>query len=328
MQGSFTLFSEEGADAEMRAHCLPNSQAWRVWVTWMVMASAGCGGCQKPPVPEVPDGGSSTALAQQPDVPPELRWSPLLGEADSTNRYPATVMVIVHDAADSSKHQECSGVLVSPRLVLTAGHCVCQRREAASQDAFLMDGAHCAKQATVVLNTYEPATPEEPAEAWSVNQPGRVRPHPRLQLVLDREGKVVSSRADLAVLVLEEPVGKHIPPIPLAQKGARVGEVLIVVGYGYAEGPGALDSKRRFSQERVMGILEPGEERFFFGRPELYAYRGDMGGPCLREEARGPVLVGISNRGLGQQPALTSILPYQEWLLGEIQLAAQSAPIP
>src|SRR4051794_32674853 len=98
MQGSFTLFREEGADAEMRAHCLPNSQAWRVWALWMVMASAGCGGCQKPPVPEVPDGDSSTALAQQPDVPPELRWSPLLGEADSTNRYPATVMVIVHDA--------------------------------------------------------------------------------------------------------------------------------------------------------------------------------------------------------------------------------------
>jgi hypothetical protein len=292
-------------------------RALAVLLSCLLGVFSGCGGCSKGAEQEPPREALSTdAAAQQAAEPPELQWSLLLGEEDSTNRYPATVQVIVHDAADASEHKECSGVLVDPRLVLTAGHCVCQ-----------LDASRCAATATVVMVTSEPPTPEGVAEAWSVSLSGRVRPHPRFRLRLDSRGQVLSSTANLALIRLDQPVKKHIPPIRLAAEKAKTGELLTIVGYGYAEGARALDGKRRFSQEPVTGALDPDGERMRFGRPELSTYQGDTGGPCLREGPDGPALVGISSRGLGREPAFTSTYPYREWLQSEIQLAAE-APVP
>ncbi|WP_224369198.1 trypsin-like serine protease [Hyalangium versicolor] len=236
-------------------------------------------------------------------------------------------MVIVHDAKDASKHMECSGVLVAPRLVLTAGHCVCQRREAPAPDdeKLLIDASLCAATASVVLVTSEPPTPERVGESWSERLSGTVRPHPQLRLLLDSEGHVTSNTANLALVLLEQPVKQHIAPVLLSDEEATVGERLTVVGFGYAEGPGALDGRRRFSLESVTGRLEPRGERMLFGRPELHSYRGDTGGPCLREGKGAPTLVGISNRGLGREPAFTSTYAYRAWLEREIQFAPQSS---
>jgi hypothetical protein len=54
-------------------------------------------------------------------------------------------------------------------------------------------------------------------------------------------------------------------------------------------------------------------------QPGGHHYKGDSGGPCLREGSGGAVLVGISSRNLGEGEAITSTYEYRDWLLDEIQ---------
>jgi hypothetical protein len=162
-------------------------------------------------------------------------------------------------------------------------------------------------------------------ESWRVDYEGAVRPHPRFELQLNEQGIATIHHADLAVIRLDEPVQKNIPPVRLAEKEAQVGEHLTVVGYGFIEAIGGTDGNRRFSQERVVRFLDPDGARVLFGSPELHPYKGDTGGPCLRETAQGLELLGISNRGLGEQPTFTSTPHYRNWLVEEIRLAGQAS---
>jgi hypothetical protein len=190
-----------------------------------------------------------------------------------------------------------------------------------SDSKIRIDASSCATTATVFTFTYEPPAPEEGAESWSVRFRGAVRPHPRLQIWLDSREDVVSSRADLAVIILERPVQKNIEPVRLDVEEVEIGELLTVVGYGYDEGTGTLSGPRRFSRERVTRILKPDGERIEFGSRELHTYKGDTGGPCLRETEQGLSLVGISSRGLGQEPIFTSTRLHRDWLREELRFA-------
>jgi hypothetical protein len=150
---------------------------------------------------------------------------------------------------------------------------------------------------------------------------GSVHPHPQFELRLDAQGNIMISNADLAVVRLDTPVQSNIPPIRLAEKPAQAGETMTVVGYGYIEPLGGMDGKRRFNREKVLRPLDPDGKRAVFGQPDLHAYKGDTGGPCLRETGHGPELLGISSRGLGREPTFTSTAPYWVWLSEQIRLA-------
>jgi hypothetical protein len=252
------------------------------------------------------------------------------GTRDTSNRYKATVLVEVGRSA-------CSGVLVAPRVVLTAGHCVCFPREAKPEEAparTLIDKTTCARTATIKVLTYRP-TGRPTREAFS----GAVRPHERLRILYNDDGKELASNADLAVIALAEaPPG--VTPIRLAKGAVRYAQWVTLVGFGTSGLAEPQGDERRYGINEVATIAEDGAT-FLVGKPievrrpykpkELvlvreeasYSLGGDSGGPCLRESNGSMELVGIAKTHYGggdlvQFSEYTSISFYRAWLLQAI----------
>jgi hypothetical protein len=150
---------------------------------------------------------------------------------------------------------------------------------------------------------------------------GDILVHPRFQIVLDPRGAVVTSRADLALIRMERRVLPDVRPVRFATTEAESGEVLSVVGYPCSDEGSLIALVRMFNKESVQAPT--GEDRLVFGPMDRAGYKGDTGGPCLRETGRELELVGISQRGLGLTPTFTRIAPYREWLEEQIRLASE-----
>jgi hypothetical protein len=241
------------------------------------------------------------------------------GKPDFANQYPATVMIATGGLLAAT---ECSGVLLTPRLVLTAANCVCEKREITSSEgrrATLSDSSACAKRAYVTTIGYGEAINEFMAHMQVQPYSGVVRPHPEFKLLLDEQQSVVAQHADLAIIALQVPVESKIRPVSLSDTEARAEERLTMTGYGYGKKFGHIFGLRFIRSDKVLRRAASGADRFLYEQQGTFLYDGFNGGPCFREERGASKLVGIASLGTEEELTFTSTYFYRDWLDSELQ---------
>ncbi len=280
------------------------------------------------PVTVVTDTDAGALPAEGP-LPIKTSWLQYAGTLDVTNRYSATVTVATDDPLRAGVNGHCSGLLISPRLVLTAGHCVCPPHDSTlggPEGRKTIDGSSCASRPTVTTVSYAP--PKQgpgrvPASVSQAYEGVEVRTHPEFKVLLDAQGHVETAHADLAIILLNEPVEGTWPTFAVADADVQPGNDVVMAGYTYDKIVGGISGQRRFTSYRVQGLMPVGDDRALFEQPERDLYIGDSGGPCLREEANRTELVGISSRGLGDTATFTRTYPYRNWLASELERASR-----
>jgi hypothetical protein len=247
------------------------------------------------------------------------------GRKDSLNQYSSTVMVTTRNPFYGA---ECSGILLSPRIVLTAANCVCGSQQHAltldSGTAFL-DNSTCAKRAYVMTASHERGHNEFFTETKTHSYEGTVHPHPEFKIVLDKNSVPVSSHADLALIELDTLVEQQFMIAQFHEAEVAANDTLIMVGFGYGQEFGQILGERYIRENKVTQVLESG--RVLYEQQGAFVYNGFNGGPCFREDSHGRRLVGIASIGSSHALVFTSISFYREWLRSELsQLGKKSPP--
>jgi trypsin-like peptidase len=306
-----------------------------------------CGGCERagagaPPSATDARVSPSTGESSQPGMsgldasgmlgglesvefgPADLGVRQHAGEMDVKNDYASTVMLSLRNPREMP---DCSGVLLAPQRVLTAASCVCALRgeTPASQGGEVRaDASSCAKRVFVTAVVYgevgSPRLKELSTQMVFHTVEGSIRPHPEMELVLDKRGFVLRGRADLAMVLLDKPLMIEGGEVLPSHEEVHGGESLVMAGYGHDEQVGGFYGARYFRTNRVTSIRPSSEgSQIVYAQQGTYAYNGFDGGPCFREDGKRRWLVGIASARADQELMCTSTTLYRDWIVEQLK---------
>jgi len=205
-----------------------------------------------------------------------------------------------------SRGNFCSGALIAPKLVLTAGHCV---------------------QPGVDYRIVEYDRDRKPV----LKAVRRVAVHPSfsMQAILAHR-----ATADVALLEMEAPAKDRVPvALGVPQAPLAAGNAFTVAGIGVAI-PGDGKSGGVVRAAPLVATGKPGTLQIRLvdpmtrgARPGLGGCTGDSGGPAFETQAQGEVLIGVISwstgpnlgDGCGGMTGVTPLTLYRDWVVQTAQ---------
>jgi secreted trypsin-like serine protease len=270
--------------------------------------------------------GAAPAEAHPAPAGPPAAASVIGGGAGSISEFPGLALIVAHPRRGGPF--TCTGTVVSPRVVLTAGHCVEQ------------EGRLAANPPSVYRVVTGVADVEQASRA-NLSSVSRAIFYPRFE--------TAKVQVDAGLLILSAPV--TAPPVRLASAAdpSAAGTPIAIAGWGLTA-PAAKDGPTAFRAAGLTlkspGFCKRETRRFeplYSTAAQLCAVNagrtaggcfGDSGGPAVATGADGaPVEVGIVVAGAPKcDPELPTILTevsgISPWVAGWIAKVERGAPPP